>query len=544
VRSVGLFGYSQFTAKVSVLAIVAGLLGLGMSISTQEPASAAACGSGSSSATYSGGDGVSSSTAFRITTAADLIRLSATSADWTGKFFIQTADIDLGGCEWTPIGTNSPEFTGQYDGGFFAISGLNVVTSAGNPSTAGFFGLASRATFKNIKIIGATVAITTPAEVGILVGRGQSVSIDNVVTSGTITNTHSSTSYTGGIAGLIRTDTTPSTIVNSYSSATVSSSSTDVGGFVGGLFGATLSNSYARGAVTGAGGLGGLSGSTSGGTFTNAFYDEQTSTQPANGLGTAKTTAEMKSLSTFVAWPIVDGWAAYAPNDTPAKIWGICSAVNDGYPFLLWEYTTDPCVAPQSNSGSGSSGGFSAPPQTTVTSSGTNLTVNLNKTRELLLSGSNLNLVTQASVGGKNATINFVASDSGNLVISTLPLLPSGKYTLTLLTPTGLVQGGVEVDIIARITKLRAIEPSGKLSKQVRSVVRKHNLTYASAGTLRCWGVTTSSSAAELALAKQRAEVACAYAKKRNPELDVVASARTGTGKPARNQVVKLRYLK
>jgi hypothetical protein len=183
-------------------------------------------------------------------------------------------------------------------------------------------------------------------------------------------------------------------------------------------------------------------------------------------------------------------------------------------------------------------------PQASITSSGTNLTVNLNKTRALRLTGSNLNLVTQASVGGKNATINFVASDSGNLVISTLPLLPSGKYTLTLLTPTGLVQGGVEVDIIARITKLRAIEDSGKLSKQVRSVVRKQNLTYASAGTLRCWGVTTSSSASELALARQRAEAACAYAKKRNPEMDVVASARTGTGKPARNQVVKLRYLK
>jgi outer membrane protein OmpA-like peptidoglycan-associated protein len=337
------------------------LLGIGISISTQEPASAAACGSGSSSATYSGGDGVSSSTAFRITTAADLIRLSATSADWTGKFFIQTADIDLGGCEWTPIGiggVGSTQFTGQYDGGFFAISGLNVVTSAGNPSTAGFFGLATGAAFKNIKIIGATVAITTPAEVGILVGRAQSVSIDNVVTSGTITNTDASTSYTGGIAGLIRKDTTTSTIVNSYSSATVSSSSNDAGGFVGRLSEATLSNSYARGAVTGAGGLGGLSGSNYDGTFTNAFYDEQTSTQPANGLGTAKTTAEMKSLSTFVAWPIVDGWAAHAPNDTPAKIWGICSAVNDGYPFLLWEYATDPCtVAPPSNSGSGSSSG-------------------------------------------------------------------------------------------------------------------------------------------------------------------------------------------
>jgi hypothetical protein len=280
-------------------------------------------------------------------------------------------------------------------------------------------------------------------------------------------------------------------------------------------------------------------------TETAAFFDSDVSAL-STGIGTATTTREMKTLATFSpAWAIFNGWEAFnfaEPDGT--NYWGICSYANNGYPFLLGAYTTDPCVAPPSNSGSGSSGGFYAPPQTTITSSGTTLTVNLSKTRELLLSGSNLNLVIQASVGGENATINFVASNSGNLVITTLPLLPSGKYTLTLMTPTGLVPGEVEVGIIARITELRAIEASGKLSKQVRSVVRKQNLTYASAGTLRCWGVTTSSSATELAPAKQRAEAACAYAKKRNPELDVVASARTGTGKPARNQVVKLRYLK
>jgi hypothetical protein len=227
------------------------------------------------------------------------------------------------------------------------------------------------------------------------------------------------------------------------------------------------------------------------------------------------------------------------PDGTPLEeTWGIGASVNSGYPFLWWQTAS---AVEQSPPGGGS---FSAAPQATITSSGTNLNVNLNKTRALRLTGSNLNLVREARVGGKKATINFAKSNSGILVISELPLLPSGKYTLTLLTPVGLVAGEVEVVITAKITRLRAIEASGQLNATVRSVVRKQNLTYAMAGTLRCWGVTTSSSASELALAKQKAEAACAYAKTRMPELDVVSSSRTGTGQPARNQAVKLRYLK
>jgi outer membrane protein OmpA-like peptidoglycan-associated protein len=71
----------------------------------------------------------------------------------------------------------------------------------------------------------------------------------------------------------------------------------------------------------------------------------------------------MKALATFSAgvnrWSIVDGWEPFSTTSTPAKIWGICSRVNDGYPFLLWEYTTDPCTVtpPPSDSGSGSSSG-------------------------------------------------------------------------------------------------------------------------------------------------------------------------------------------
>jgi hypothetical protein len=176
---------------------------------------------------------------------------------------------------------------------------------------AGLFGFARQADFKNIKVIGATVAPATPAgAAGILVGRGESISIDNVVTSGTVTNSQD----IGGLVGLIRKDTYSSTILNSYSSATVSGTGDGAGGgLVGRLNETTLSNSYSRGAVTGASNVGGLVGSTYAGTVTNAFFDEQTSGQTDNGLGTPQSTAEMTSFSAFngATWDIVDGWAAF-----------------------------------------------------------------------------------------------------------------------------------------------------------------------------------------------------------------------------------------
>jgi hypothetical protein len=511
----------------------------------ESPARAAACSSG----VMPSGNG-QSATPYLIATPQNLIWMSEQTANWNNQHFRQTASIDLGGCQFTPIGKNtSAHFKGTYDGGGFTIEGLYIRETT---AYAGLFGdMNETAVFKNIGLIDVDVE-TTDGSAGALAGRltGNNARVFNSYSTGRVVGRD----FTGGLVGVLWGG---GNISNSYSTASVTVSINNGRG--GGLAGAvvtsgTVTNVYAAGPVgvaagftsTNIGGLIGFPGpSVVQPTETAAFFDSDVSAL-SNGIGTGKSTAEMKTLATFSpAWAIVDGWEAFNfAEPAGTNYWGVCLHANNGYPFLLGAYTTDPCVAPPSNSGSGSSGGFSAPPQATVTSSGTTLTVNLNKTRELLLSGSNLNLVIQASVGGENATINFVPSNSGNLVISTLPLLPSGKYTLTLMTPTGLVQGGVEVDIIARITKLRAIEASGKLSKQVRSVVRKQNLTYASAGTLRCWGVTTSSSASELALAKQRAEAACAYAKKRNPELDVVASARTGKGKPARNQVVKLQYLK
>lgn len=107
-------------------------------------------------------------------------------------------------------------------------------------------------------------------------------------------------------------------VVNSYSKSKVVGTS-DVGGLVGDNT-VTITNSYSTGLVTGTstkGGLVGLNGV--GTTIANSYYNSVTSGQSDTGKGSARTTTQMKSQSTFVGW-----------NFT--SVWAINPSVNEGYP--------------------------------------------------------------------------------------------------------------------------------------------------------------------------------------------------------------------
>jgi outer membrane protein OmpA-like peptidoglycan-associated protein len=393
VHSLGLFGSSKLTAKAVVIALVAGLLGVGLAVSSQEPANATSCGSGSSSATYSGGDGTSTTTAFRISTTADLIRISKTSADWTGKYFIQTADIDLAGCEWDPIGRSTQAFSGFYDGGGFAISGLSITNRT--QSFIGLFSYVRNSRIENLTVRGVISILNGAQDVfdigGVAGSAAGGVVISKVRSEVSITSTRATrtggltgefagtieySSYQGNIhtnkltslgyaGGLVATLAGAGTkIVNSFARASFSGDSLYMSGLTAGgnlvIDKSYSASSGVKAAFSGEGSLGAV----------NSFWDSElaagvnpkhTNADPiVNVVG--KTTLQMKDVSTFSAgvsrWSIVDGWEAFSTS-APAKIWGICSRANDGYPFLLWEYTTDPCTVapPPSNSDSGSSSG-------------------------------------------------------------------------------------------------------------------------------------------------------------------------------------------
>ena len=155
-----------------------------------------------------------------------------------------TADIDLTGKGWTPIGTDyDNSYTGTFDGGGHTITGLTVTT---NDKYAGLFGYLGNfnngaATVKNVVMDG--IQITCNHRLGYAGGvAGFSWgTIENCSVSGSISGTVS----VGGVVGVQRDHP----ITGCSSSATVKGT-INVGGVAGQtIFGATLTACYATGNV-------------------------------------------------------------------------------------------------------------------------------------------------------------------------------------------------------------------------------------------------------------------------------------------------------
>ena len=153
-----------------------------------------------------------------------------------------TADIDLTGKGWTPIGTDyDNSYKGTFDGGGHTITGLTFTT---NDEYAGLFGWLNRAgTVKNVVMEG--VQITSNQIYGGSIGGVAGYSwgtIENCSVSGSV----SGTVYVGGVVGA----QIGGSITGCSSSATVKGT-VDVGGVAGQTnSSATLTACYATGNVT------------------------------------------------------------------------------------------------------------------------------------------------------------------------------------------------------------------------------------------------------------------------------------------------------
>ena len=152
-----------------------------------------------------------------------------------------TADIDLTGKNWTPIGTDyDNSYKGTFDGGGHTITGLTFTT---NDEYAGLFGWLNRAgTVKNVVMEG--VQITSHQIYGGSIGGVAGYSwgtIENCSVSGSV----SGTVYVGGVVGA----QIDGSITGCSSSATVKGM-VDVGGVAGQTnSSATLTACYATGNV-------------------------------------------------------------------------------------------------------------------------------------------------------------------------------------------------------------------------------------------------------------------------------------------------------
>lgn len=370
------------------------------------------------------GDG-SESNPYRIASLGNLYWIAASDQEvpeppraerWSwDTFYIQTQDINAaatatwddgdGGAPegWRPIGNFNSRFYGSYDGNGHVIKNLYI----NRPFTAenqGLFGVYWGGYIKNLGLI--NVNITGQEEgmswygTGALIGMCDGGEITNCYSTGSVTSHYS---LVGGLIGVVMDGSSINRcfstadvngplsggligrisgnveISSCFSTGDVDASSSEFsvqsGGLIGSLEGeenAQLSNCYSIGSVIAENDptAGGLAGSISGcqvincysagavnamgdhvggliGTILDespvlfSFWDVETSGQSTSAGGTGKTTAQMKTKSTFTS----AGWDFVGESENGNDdIWDIDSGKNDGYPFFSWQ-SFEPPVA-------------------------------------------------------------------------------------------------------------------------------------------------------------------------------------------------------
>ena len=224
-----------------------------------------------------------------------------------------TADIDLKGIDWTPIGTDDNKaYTGTFDGNGKTITGLTVT---GSYKYAGLFGdIDENGTVKNVVL--EDVQITSDNSSGSVGGvAGDSWgTIENCSVSGSVNGTtfaggvvgsqwggsitgcNSSATvkgetYVGGIAGETNSG---ASLTGCYATGDVTvendgTNNSHAGGVVGYNGGGTLTACYATGSVTGSGSgtiyVGGVTGSNNLGILTACYHAKGTVSGPGGATG-------------------------------------------------------------------------------------------------------------------------------------------------------------------------------------------------------------------------------------------------------------------
>ena len=217
-----------------------------------------------------------------------------------GKYILLN-DIDLGGAEWTPIGT----FTGEFDGNGYTVSNFKITTGR---AYVGLFGY-NKGVIKNLGVENFTVNVsyrTGTVYAGGLVGYN-SGDILNSYATGNVSATSTSTSiyfsaYAGGLVGYNSGD-----ILNSYATGNVSATSSSSYAYAGGLVGynyyGIITNSYATGNVSATDSpyayAGGLVGRNDDGSILNSY---------ATGEVSATATATSTSAYAYAGGLVGENW--------------------------------------------------------------------------------------------------------------------------------------------------------------------------------------------------------------------------------------------
>ncbi|MGD8373426.1 MAG: fibronectin type III domain-containing protein [Candidatus Woesebacteria bacterium] len=309
---------------------------------------------------------------YQIATCSDLQDISL----HTSSYYVLTGDIDCsessswnGGLGFAPING----FSGSLNGQGYKIE--NFTINRAGTSNIGMFGSsAGAATIQNLSFIGASV--TGGSYTGVLIGLNSSgTTIQKVAISGSVTGTtdagllagslrtgssvsevavtgtlYASSSYSGGMVGILR----DSTITNSYANVTMTGNTNSVAGLAGSVYTnsgtAGITNSYSAGSIASTSNQAGLVGetATSGSTmtFTNNF--SVMSLQASGSRGAMFGFMVSGTGQMNISGQYFDATAANSLNCNNTYSIAGCTAVNtDGTDGSHFENTT--AVAPLSS---------------------------------------------------------------------------------------------------------------------------------------------------------------------------------------------------
>jgi hypothetical protein len=178
-------------------------------------------------------------------------------------------DIDLGGVEWTPIGTDTTPFKGILDGKGFTIRNLKITTSQ---IYVGLFGF-NEGIITNLNLDYVDINVNGAMYAGSFIGyNNTNGDINNLKALNgkiTISKNYFNTSIVGGLIGFQNTDLS---INYSSNSLLITEGLIDIlGGLIGNSMTVTISNCYNTASMDGISEVGGLVGKADSATISNSF---------------------------------------------------------------------------------------------------------------------------------------------------------------------------------------------------------------------------------------------------------------------------------
>ena len=305
---------------------------------------------------------------------------------------VLTAEIDLNGFDWTPIGSSAKKFSGSFDGAGHTIKNMTIdyqTAKSGERLYLGLFGYAegtkdNRAAIKNLTVQGSVNAGSEfsvySGNVAGVVACGSYVDVSGVISrvNVTVDAKVGSACGVGGLAGVLINSTATNcgsegnvsgvknlgglcyefyagTMTGCYNTGAVSGSGTCVGGIMGYAKQAAIKDVYNTGAVSTTKNLvGGLVGEMENSSLTNGYSTGKITVSESGGssvgaaVGWADTLSNVYYLEgTSEKGVGRDGTAAAKTADElkakamPAALGNgfkrDLGNINGGYPVLSWQ---------------------------------------------------------------------------------------------------------------------------------------------------------------------------------------------------------------